>query len=367
MIRAPGLFLLAVCAAGRLAAQSAAPEVFAGSEFRSLRLGAKNTGPRVSQIVVPIGVVIPIGRFTLDLGTSWASTRLKRADGSRHDVDAFTDSQLRGSYIFGHDAVVATMLLNLPTGLDEASVRDYTVIGAVSPSLLGFPVASYASGFSVTSGLAAAVPAGDWSIGLAGSVRMNSRFTPYVDATGPITYKAGVETRLRGALDGLVGSSRLSFGFTYSTFGDDQFGKALAVSSRGRYSPGPRWIAEAALAAPVGGSTLSMSVWNYRRSAGDTTGASALNKENLAAADLSWLIPVSRSVALEPQAQARMSKPETGKGKLIGAGLGLRFQLGDAVTFSPSLRYDTGWIKDPNGVKNDLRGGYGSAFLRVLF
>jgi hypothetical protein len=341
------------------------PEAFAGVEVRTLRFDRVAGVTRLSQIAVPIGAVLPFGRFTLDLGTSWVDSRMVRADGTRHSVDAFTDSQLRGSYVFGRDAVVATVLFNLPTGLEEASVKDYIVIGAVSPSLLGFPVATYASGFSVTSGLAASVPAGDWSVGLAGSVRVNSQFTPYTDAIGPIVYKPGVEGRMRGAVDGLIGSSRLAVGFTYSTFGDDHFG--VTTTARGQYSPGPRWLAEAVLVAPLGGSTLSVSLWNFRRTAGDTTGGSARNKENLGAAEVSLAIPLSRVVVFEPAVSGRVSRPQIGKGRLAGAGAGFRIQLGESVSFAPAARYDTGWIEGDAGVRNEIRGGFISGFLRMTF
>lgn len=340
-------------------------EAYVGIEIRSLRFERLAGVQRLSQTVVPFGAVIPLGRFTLDVGSSWVRSSMVRADGSSHPVDAFTDSQIRGSYVFGHDAVVATVLLNLPTGLDKASAKDYTVIGAISPSLFGFPVAAYSSGLSVTSGLAAAVPAGAWSVGVAGSIRLSRAFTPYADALGPITYKPGVEGRIRGALDGLVGSSRLALGFTYSTFGDDHFGKTAAA--RGQYRPGPRWLGEATLVSPVGSSTLTMAVWNFRRTNGDTIGVSARNRENLAAGEISLSIPVSSSLTIEPGISGRAATPETGRGRLAGAGTGLRFRPGQAVSLLLVGRYDTGWIADNAGKRSDLHGFYVSGLFRVAF
>lgn len=353
-------------AAAPLRAQTQAPEAYGGLELRTLTFERLTGVQRLSQTVIPFGAVVPMGRFTLDLGSSWVHSRMVRADGSSHPVDAFTDSQIRGSYVFGRDAVVATVLLNLPTGLEQASAKDYTVIGAISPSLLGFPVAAYASGLSVTSGLAASLPVGEkWSVGLAGSVRMSRTFTPYADAAGPIVYKPGVEGRARGALDGLVGSSQLALGFTYSTFGDDHFGKTS--TARGAYSPGPRWLAEAILTSPLGGSTLTVAVWNFRRLAGDTTGISTANRENLAAGEISLSIPLAASTWFEPTVSGRASKPETGRGRIAGAGGGLRFQLGESVSFSSLARYDTGWIEDAAAKRSDLHGGYFSGFFRVTF
>ncbi len=359
--------IAAIAVAGRMEAQRlpTSGQAFAGVEWRSLTFDRLPGVRRLSQLAVPFGVVAPFGRLTIDLGTAWVSTRLERPDGSRHPVDDFTDTQARASYIFGRDAVVATVAVNLPTGPQRATAKDYTVIGAVSPSFLGFPAAAYASGFSVTSGLAGAIQAGQWSLGLAGSIRVSRRFTPYADAVGAITYKPGLEGRVRAGADGLVGSSRLSLGFTYSTFGDDQFG--LNGSTRGQYRPGPRWVAEAALVAPLGGSTLSLTAFDFHRAAGDTTGVTAKNRENLAAGELSVSIPLADWLAFEPVAAGRVSKPEVGSGRMTGAGAGFRIRLGGSVWLSPQARYDRGWVKDATGTRNDFRGGSVSGYLRVSF
>ena len=359
-----GVAALLLCLpAGPLLAQSGDAEAIGGAELRTVRFDGLPLLKRLRQVVAPVGLVIPAGRFTVDVGTAWVSTRMDRHDGTHHIVDAFTDTQVRGAYVFGRDAVVATVMVNLPTGLDHATPKDFTVIGAVSPGLLGFPVASYASGFSVTSGLAGAVQTGNWSLGLAGSVRMSREFTPYADLAGPITYKPGMEGRIRAGADGLIGSSRLSLGLTFSTFGDDQFGQDGAL--RGAYRPGSRWVAEASLVAPVGASTLTIAGWSFRRSAGDTTGASARNKENLGGGEVALSVPVTSWLDLEPQLVGRISFPDQGRAFLGGGGTGFRIRLSDAVMVTPSFRYDIGSIDDGADQEVDLRGWYLSVFLRL--
>lgn len=338
-------------------------EFFAGLEARSLSFERLAGANRLRQVNTPFGAVIPAGRLTFDIGTAWVTTTLRRADGSEAEVKSLTDTQVRGSVVLGRDAVVATILVNLPTGLESASPLDYTVIGAVSPGLLGFPVTGYASGFSVTSGLAAAIQAGAWSLGLAGSVRMGRSFTAYQDAAGPIIYKPGVEGRFRGGADRLIGGSRLSFGLSYSTFGDDQFGKAGTL--RGAYRPGPRWLAEGSLVSPVGSSTLAISVWDFHRAAGDTTGGSAANRETLAGAEITLSVPLSRWLSFEPVLSGRASKPALGRGRMGGAGGGLVVRVGDHITLTPTVRFDTGWVEGEQGARIGLSGWLGSAFLRV--
>jgi hypothetical protein len=362
-LRGPVLaLLLASLPASPAPAQVREGQLFGGVESRSLRFDGLPVLRRLRQTVVPVGAVIPAGRFTFDLGSSWASTRMDRLDGTSHSVDAFTDTQVRGAVVIGREVAVATVLVNLPTGLDRASPRDYTVIGAISPGLLGFPVASYASGFSVTTGLAGAVQTGNWSMGLAASFRLGSEFTPYADAEGPITYKPGVEGRVRAGLDGVIGQSRLSAGVTYSTFGDDHFGQSGAL--RGEYRPGPRWVAEAALLAPVGSSTLELSAWHFRRSAGDSTGSSARNRENLTGAEALLSIPLAHWIAFEPALMGRRSNPQAGSASMWGVGAGFRLRLAGSLSLSPSMRFDRGEIEDPAGNQVDLRGWYFSAFVR---
>src|SRR5262249_60889930 len=123
---------------------------FGGVEARSLRFDGFPILQRLRQLGFPLGAVVSLGRFQVDLGSTYVSTELRTVDNTSHRVDHFTDSQLRGTYVFGRDAVVATVALNLPTGPRHATPRDYTVLDAVSPRFLGFLVAAYADVFSGT-------------------------------------------------------------------------------------------------------------------------------------------------------------------------------------------------------------------------
>lgn len=364
------LLVLSICLPvppGPVTAQTLADrsEVVTGAEVRVISLERLQSARRLRQLSIPFGFVLALGRLRLDLGSAFASTELTRVDSTSHSVDHLIDTQVRGAYVFGQDAVVATLALNLPTGPRRASARDYAVLGAISPNFLAFPIASYASGFSVTGGIAGAIPAGSWSFGLAGSLRASSRFEPYQDAFGPLVYQPGVEGRIRAGVDGLVGAARLSAGITYSTFGDDQFGTSGTL--RGQYQPGARWLAETALVAPVGSSALNVSLWSFRRMAGDTTGASARNQENLTAGEMSLTIPLTETLKFEPGISGRVSKPQSGRAQMFGVGGAFQLRLGELFTLLPTARYDTGWVEDGLGTRIHFHGGYGSAFLRIGF
>ena len=144
------LLVLSICLPvppGPVTAQTLADrsEVVTGAEVRVISLERLQSARRLRQLSIPFGFVLALGRLRLDLGSAFASTELTRVDSTSHSVDHLTDTQVRGAYVFGQDAVVATLALNLPTGPRRASARDYAVLGAVSPNFLAFPTASYAT------------------------------------------------------------------------------------------------------------------------------------------------------------------------------------------------------------------------------
>ena len=131
-----------------------------GVDSRQYSFGSNFVVDRIRQISLPVGVAVPVGqRFSFDVGSSYAVTSVKDATGSR-SFSGFTDTQIRGSYVFGNDAFVASLMVNLPTGKETTTIGNFGIASAASANFLLFPVNSYGSGFSVTPGLAMATTAG---------------------------------------------------------------------------------------------------------------------------------------------------------------------------------------------------------------
>jgi hypothetical protein len=359
---------LLLALAGRLAAQSPGePDprlVMVGGEFRQIKIGEGSGQTTIRQWAIPAGASITAGRVSFDLGAAYAESRLTIGTAER-TVSGLTDTQLRGSYTFGRDAVVASVVLNLPTGRANAPPTDFAVNGAISSSFFGFPVNTYGSGFSATAGLAAAIPAGEWSLGIAGSMRVSAKFTPYSDPTGSLTYQPGLEGRIRAGVDRIVGQSRLTAGFTWSTFGTDQLTAGPAVA--GLYQPGPRWLAEGQAVVPVGGrARLALQAWHYQRNAGDSVGVTVPNSERLSSIGAVLRAPLAGSFGFRLGIDGRLWHQGQDDGKLGGALFGLGIPLGSRVTLSPEVRYDVGQL-EPTGGSLKLRGLGGSVFLRSSF
>ena len=142
--RAAPVLALALLLPAALAAQAplGLTEVSAGGglEFRRFAFESGFAVDETRQLAVPIAVALPLGRrFTVDIGSAWATTSVESGAGD-FTVSGFTDTQVRASYTFGADAVVASVLVNLPTGLETNSAEDFFVASAVASNFLLFPV-----------------------------------------------------------------------------------------------------------------------------------------------------------------------------------------------------------------------------------
>jgi hypothetical protein len=359
-MRSGFVILAALMVAGRAEAQEnmvSTKSVVTGVQARNYSI---EDGTETRQFAFPLAFALPVSaRLSLDVGAYYAST-----ESEGNTISGLTDTQIRASYVFGRDALVATVMVNLPTG-ETQEFNQTATSGAAAANFLSFPVNAYRTGTSVTGGLAAATELGSWNVGLAGSVRYSGEYEPFSDID--TRYSPGTEARFKLGLERLFGSSRLTFGFTFSTFGNDNF-EDLGGGGSGEYQPGNRFIGEMALAFLAGSGSITGYVWDYyRNSAGGT-----LNKENILAFGASGSWPIGANIRLEPLVESRFWSPEDGSGKLFGAGAALRIPLGDRFTFSPSGRFDLGSTQFPDppvsdGSDHDITGWGFSGLLRYEF
>ncbi|HKP29479.1 MAG TPA: hypothetical protein VJU15_08745 [Gemmatimonadales bacterium] len=334
-----------------------------GVEARYYRFGQDLGVKSLGQFAVPLAVVFPIGRVTVDAGAWLAATSLTRLDGARETVTGLTDTQIRAAYVLGSDALVLTAMVNLPTGAQKLSAADYAVLSAASSSFLAFPVNAYGSGASATLGAAAAFRAGSWNLGLAGSARISDEFTPFEDADGSFTYKSGLEGRVRFGADHLVGNGKLAIGLTFSTFSDDEF--ANGSGATGVYRPGKRLISEVSYTTLIRSALVTGYVWDFFRTSGDSAGTSVPNRDNLFAAGIATRIPMGPTFNLEPGAELRFANPIVGNAVLLEMSLATRIRLSSRYTLIPVGKIGIGRLEEPDpGFGHSIRGAGLSVFLR---
>ena len=370
MIRVGRLALTVLLLTARLAAsQQFVPDpasATVGFDVTGYRFGQNFGVKSLGQWAIPVAVIVPVGHLTVDVGTWYASTTLKRIEGFEQTVTGLTDTQVRGSYVLGNDAVVLTAMVNVPTGASELSASEYAVLASASSSFLAFPVNAYGSGLSFTGGVASAIRAGAWNLGLAGSVRVSESYTPFVDQEGSFTYRSGPEVRLRSAADRLIGSSRLSFGLTYSTFNNDEYG--TGAGKVGVYQPGQRLIGEVYFATLAGQTAVAAYVWDYYRWAGDSAGVSVRNRENLLTGGVIVRAPIARTLTWDSGAEGRLSIPEEGRAMLLEFRTGMRIRATSSLSVVPSVKLSFGRLVEPSpGFGHAIRGIGISVFVRQSF
>lgn len=371
----PSALALIASAAPALAAQASDAlytrfSALTGLEVRVYDFDDPLVAPRTSQWRVPVIAVVPLGhRASLDLTASYASTRLATGE----TLDGPTDTQLRTLYTVSRDRVVASLSVNLPTGSYDLTGDEFIAAAAVGSNYLSFPVPSVGNGFSATGGLAWVTPLGSWNLGVSGSLRYQGSYTPAVEGTSTQKYDPGSEVRLRGGVDRLLGErTRVTAGLTFSTFSSDQF-TGTGQFSTGRYKPGPRVIGEFALARAIGRTALTLVVWDFYRTAGETTDTSAatsdstdaLTQENVFNAELRWSLPASRRVQVEPLVGYRQyDLKQFQAGQMYSGAVTARIGLSDRLSASVTGRYDGGWVARATGGRSDLTGFGLTAFLR---
>jgi hypothetical protein len=278
---------------------------------------------------------------------------VKDATGASTSVSGLTDIQVRGVYQLVPDLAVFTLAVNLPTGKSQLTTAQLPVASVLASDLIPYPVANFASGFNVTTGLALAVPVSGWAVGLAGSYRANGSFTPISDTgAAGASYKPGGEFRLRLGADRLLGQSRISLGFTYSSYGEDEFGSSPLFQS------GKRFITQASWSFPIGNLGLAVYAWDMYRGAGAViVNGTNTEKRNVLALGAVGSIQMGRSV-LRPQIEFRdyatglclgtVSNTLCAGGKLFSLGARYQLPLGDRYALLPLVRLDAGNVVNPN-------------------
>lgn len=343
----------------RALGQDARPTGQAGVEFRTVSYGTGFDTKSVSEFAVPIGLAYPASpRLTLDAGTYFVSAQRTDAGGGKTSLNGLTDVVVRGAYQLKPDVAVLTVAVNVPTGQSTINLNQALLANALASDLVPFPVANFGTGFSLTTGVALARPAGSWAIGFAGSYRYSGSYQPLSDSGLTSSLKPGSEIRVRVGADRLVGQGRLSVGMTYSTFGDDEYG----TSTR---SPGARFIPQATWTTPLGlNNSLAVYAWDLYRQVTDTSQTS--NHLNTVTLGAVLSLRTGTRNMFRPQLELRQSGGLS-SGHIIG--LSARYQMvaGERFTIVPAVRLDLGSVSTGAGTTASVTGFGASLTMRSSF
>ncbi len=296
----------------------------------------------ISEFSLPLYAAMPLTpSFSVDLGTAWVDSRVTQSasGGTAHsNISGLTDTQLRGTYVFGTDFIVITGGVNLPTGQSTVTQQQALAASLIGSDFLAFPISNMGTGFGVTAGVALARPLGDWNVGGGASVKRSSQYDP-IDAVGGPTlhYQPGNEYRLRAGLDRGVGTGHVALGLTYSRFGDDNLGGSI-------YNTGDRYLTTFSYDTAARGGTLTVSAWNLFRAGGTIADGTFLGHENIGNVGASYGVPAGRTV-VEPNIEGRLwtQSDNAAASALTTVGVRLRTVVNGFVVL-PGVGYSLGRV-----------------------
>jgi hypothetical protein len=285
---------------------------------------------KISQFAVPIFVSMPLlPALTVDIGTAFASATLERrtVDGSgnpvttTNEMSGLTDTQVRANYAFGQDFVVLTAGVNLPTGSATVDATELDAATRIGSDFLMFPISGFGSGMGFTGGVAIAKPVGAWNVGFGASIRHSSEYEPFRDASGAtLKFQPGPEYRARLGADHPLGTGSISFGLTFSQYGDDK-------SNAQTFNSGNRYIAQFSISNALRESVdYSFVLWNMYRTSGTLINQSPSPSGNITNALVGFAIQVGGNVSVEPSIESRAWTQDGSKTSYLGT-FGTRFSI----------------------------------------
>jgi len=353
------LALLLLCLSAAVAdAQLPQTTVLTSPTFTELTFGSGASKRSVSQLAIPVVVVLPFGeRLSVDISTAYASSAVTFGDSTVSEISGLTDTQIRANFRIGSDQLLFTVGLNLPTGQYAVPEAQQEAAGQIGNDFLYYPISSMGNGLAGTGGIAYARPAGNWNLGFGGSVRKSAEFTAFSVQQSDFRFTPADEYRARLSADRPVRDGQLSLGLTYSMFGED-------LADTTTYSTGDRIIANAGWSFPVRGTSVFLSAWNLYRLEGQQLGGVA-PPENVFNVSGAVSFDAGR-VLVQPNVEMRLWQVEGARaGNLANIGVRLRVPAG-LVSIFPSVGYSVGNIYSlADGAATPVSGLRGGLTIRL--
>ena len=305
---------------------------------------------KISEYAVPLYVLIPVtDAFSFDIGTSWAQARVEspgtNGGTTVSELSGMTDTQIRANYTMGTDFMVLTAGVNLPTGKSMALPSEYAAATQIASDFLVFPITGFGTGAGGTGGVALARPLGDWNVGAGLSVRYSAAYDPFQDAAGArLHFQPGNEYRARIGVDRPYGTGRISMGFTYSKFGNDQ-------ANSSAYNTGDRYITQASISNSIGNADVVVAGWDLFRASGELADHTITGRENIANTGVAVGFH-SGDLTIEPSLEGRVWTQDAVPTSYMGTvGLRLNYDFG-GYAITPFAGYTAGVVGSTTGNSN---------------
>jgi hypothetical protein len=341
-----------LAAAAPLAAQDPSnTAVIVDPQFVSYQLGSGSTARTISQLGVPIAIIVPFSdRFNMDISTSYANSQVKTPGIESSSITGLTDTQVRGNFTIGDNAAIITLGVNLPSGQYKVPDGQQIAAGQIGNDFLIYPVTSMGNGLAATGGVGFAQALGSWNLGVGASFRYSTAFDAYQVQSTILRFTPGSEARLRIGLDRPVGDGSFNVSLTYSKFGNDQ-------AADSTFGTGDRALVQSGLAVPIGGNRdLLFSLWDLYRAVGQQLGGVPSPSENVANLGVAMGFQLAGGLYIQPNIEERSwIYDNANAGLLTNVGVRLRFDWA-GLSMNPSATYSLGSLYNTGLPSTDLTG-----------
>jgi hypothetical protein len=304
---------------------------------------------KVTEIAVPVGIDIGLGRFAnLALSSGFVTIDLESAETGFADqsLSGILDTELRLGINLIPGRLIALVSGAIPTGIKSVEADEVAVLAALSSDVIGFAVPSVGSGGTVGGGLVGAVPLGGrFALGLGATYSYPVSYQPIVGET--VKVRPGAEIRGRAGLEGPLGrTTYLRVAGVLARRAKDQFAGSV------QNGVGTRLIGYLEVAQGFGNSQLTIYGYDVYRGSpqleATAVGQAVLPKGNLLVGGLRFRLPVTPRFSVAPRAEYRYSAQASGsfadadgdgvqeysEGSVEKAGTSLRFGLDLRQQFS---------------------------------
>lgn len=338
-----------------------------GPQYVNYKIGSGTGEKTVTQLSVPLAIVLPFGeRFTIDVSTAWADSRVSANGVVSSKINGLTDTQVRANLSLFDNTAVFTLGVNVPTGMYKVPDAQQEAAGQIGSAFLLYPVSSMGSGGAATGGVAIARTLGEWNLGIGGSFRYSTPFDAFQVQDAVLRFEPGSEVRGRIGLDRAIGDGRVSLAGTYSTFTDDCARSSVVNSCTDSttFATGARTLGQATIYYPMGGGDWTVGVWNLYRAEGQQIGAVA-PWENIASVNLAYGFSVG-DFYVQPSVEGRAWMRDGEKAGSVGTGgLRLRFEM-LGLSVNPSVTYSIGNVYPAGSTTAiDVSGIRGTLLIRT--
>jgi hypothetical protein len=292
---------------------------------------------RISEITVPLGVTVPLGRFgDLHLSGGYVNVRLDSDSVADQTISGLLDTELRLSWNAIPGRLVVFANAGLPTGTKTITQEQLSLVAVVATDVIGFAASTVGSGGGVGGGFAGAVPLGrSWALGLGGGVRGPFSYQPIVGDTTSL--QPGIDVRLRLGVEGsLARRTYLRAAAVFAHRSKDEVGGTT------RNGVGNRFIGYLSLEQGVGNAALSLYAFDVYRANPQieqtAVGAALIPRGNLLGAGAQFVLRLNRTMTLTPRVEFRLSSqaPDTSGTGATDDGLRL---FGESLRFGADWRY----------------------------